>query len=54
MAQMNLSTEKKLMNMENRLVVAKGEGERAGWTGNLELIDANYCLGMHEQWDPAV
>jgi len=31
MAQMNLSTEKKLMDLENRLVVAKGEG--VGWTG---------------------
>ena len=27
MAQMNLSTENKLMDMENRLVFAKGEGE---------------------------
>ena len=44
MAQMNLSTEKKIMDMENRLVVAKGEGEGVGWIGNLELIDANYCL----------
>jgi len=26
MAQMNLSTEKKIMDMENRLVVAKGKG----------------------------
>jgi len=26
MAQMNLSTEKKLKDLENRLVVAKGEG----------------------------
>ena len=41
-AQMNLSTEKKSMDLENRLVVAKGEG--VGWTGNLGLIDANYCL----------
>ena len=42
---MNLSTEKKLMDLEKRLVVAAGEraGERAGWTGNLGLIDANYC-----------
>ena len=30
MAQMNLSTEKKIMDMENRPVVAKGEGEGAG------------------------
>ena len=44
MAQMNLSTEKKLMDLENRLVVAKGEGEGVGWTGNLGLIDANYGL----------
>ena len=44
MAQMNLSTEKKLMDLENRLVVDEGEGEEVGWTGNLGLIDANYCL----------
>ena len=33
---MKLSTEKKLMDLENRLVVAKGEGEGAGvgWIGN--------------------
>ena len=46
MAQMNLSTEKKIMDMENILVVAKEEGEGVGWTGNLGLIDANSCL-----WD---
>ena len=40
MAQINLSTEKKIMDLENRLVVAKGEGE--GWTGTLEFADANY------------
>ena len=34
------STEKKLMDMENRFVVAEG----VGWTGNLGLIDADYCL----------
>ena len=44
MAQMNLSTEKKLMDMENRLVVAMGDGEGVGWTGSLRLVDANYCL----------
>ena len=44
MAQMNLSTEKKIMDMENRLVVAKGEGEGVGWTGSLEVVDANYCI----------
>ena len=44
MAQMNLSTEKKIMDLENRLVVAKGEGEGVGWMGSLALIDANYCF----------
>ena len=43
-AQMNLSTEKKLMDLKNRLVVAKGEGERVEWTGSLGLMDANYCF----------
>ena len=41
---MNLSTEKKSMDLENRLVVAKGEDEGVGWTGNLGLIDDNYCI----------
>ena len=41
---MNLSTEKKIMDMDNRLVVAKGDREGVGWMGNLGLIDANYCL----------
>ena len=41
---MNLSTEKKITDMENRLVVAKGEGEGVGWIGNLGLIDAHYGL----------
>ena len=30
---MNLSTEKKIMDLENRLVVAKGEGEGVGCLG---------------------
>ena len=41
---MNLSTEKKLMDLENRLVVAKGEEEGVGWTGSLGLVDGNYCI----------
>ena len=41
---MKLSTEKKIMDMENRLMVAKGEGEGVGWTGNLGIIHANSCL----------
>ena len=44
MAQVNLSTEKKLMGLQNRLVVAKGEGEGVGCLGSLGLIDANDCL----------
>ena len=42
MAQMNLSTEKKLMDMENRPVVAEGEG--VGQTGSLGLVDANHSI----------
>ena len=41
---MNFSTEKKIMDLENRFVAAKGEEEGVGWIGNLGLIDANYCL----------
>ena len=44
---MNLSKKRnKFMDMENRLVVAKGEeeGEGEGWTGSLGLVDANYCI----------
>ena len=41
---MNLSTEKKIMDLENRLVVAKGEGKGGGWMGSLGLIDADYGL----------
>jgi len=51
--QMNLFTEKKLMDLENRLV-AKGEWEEVWWTGSLGLIDATIAFAMHVQWDPAV
>ena len=44
MAQMKLSTEKILMDLEKRLVVAKGEEEGVGRIGSLGLIDANYCF----------
>ena len=47
-AQMNLSTEKKITDLENRLAVAKEEGEGIGWTGSLGLIDANYCIWSGE------
>jgi len=34
------------MDMENRLAVAKMEREEegVGWTGSLELVDANSCI----------
>ena len=35
MAQMNLSTEKKIMDLENSLVFAKGEGQGVRWIGSL-------------------
>ena len=35
MAQMNLSTERKIMDLEDRLVVAKGVGEGVTWIGSL-------------------
>ena len=42
MAQMNLSTEKRLMDLENKLVVVKMEGEGEGkgveWTESLGLM----------------
>ena len=41
---MNLSTEKKIMDLENRLVVVRGEGEGVGWIRSLGLMDASYCL----------
>ena len=44
---MNLSTEKKIMDLEN-IVFATGEEEQGkggvGWIGSLGLIDADYCL----------
>ena len=32
-----------IMDMQNRLVVAKWEGEGVGQIRNCRLIDANYC-----------
>ena len=43
---MKFSTEKKIMELENRLVVDKEEGEGVGGMGILGLIDADCCL-----WD---
>ena len=39
-----LQNRNKLTDIENRLVVAKGEGEGEGWTGSLGLVDANYYI----------
>ena len=44
MAQMKLSTEKKIMDLENRLFVAPGEGEGVGGIQSLGLTDADCCL----------
>ena len=46
---MNLSTEKKIMDLENGFVVAKEERKEVGWIGSLWLINADYCLGMDKQ-----
>ena len=35
---------KKIMDLENRLVVAKGEGVGVGCIGSLGLKDVDYCL----------
>ena len=43
MAQRNLSTEKKIMGLENRLVVAKGDGRECEGLGAW-LMDTNYCF----------
>ena len=46
-AQMNLSTEKKFMDLENSLVVAWGEGEGVGGIGSMRWSDAwTIALGM--------
>ena len=41
---MNVPTEKKLMVLENRFMVATGEEKGVGWTGSLGLIVINYCI----------
>ena len=44
---MSLSTEKKIMDLENRLVVAKGEEEGVGWIGELGV---NRCRPLPLKW----
>ena len=55
MAQINLSTEKELMDLENRLVVAKGQRKGMGWTGSLGLEDTKHRFwngqAMDKQWN---
>ena len=46
---MNLSTEKKIMDMENRLVVAKGEGERERVGMDWEF-GVNRCKLLPLEW----
>ena len=52
MAHINLSIENKLMDWENRLVVAKGEKKGVGLTENLQI--QTIAFGMDKQRDPAV
>ena len=46
---MSLSTEKKLMDLEKRLVVAKRERKSVGCTGSLGLTDANYYIWSRQE-----
>ena len=32
------------MDIENRLVVAKGEAEGVGWTESVRLVDVDYYI----------
>ena len=43
---MNLSTEKKIMDLENRLAVAQGEGAGLGGTRSLGLMMQTIAFGM--------
>ena len=49
MEQMNLSTENKIIDLENRLVAAKGEGEReeVGWIWELGV---SRCRLLPLEW----
>ena len=40
---MNAPIEKKIIDLENRLVAAQREREGVGGIGSLGLMDANYC-----------
>ena len=45
---MNLSTEKKIMDMENRLVHAKGRGGEGEWDG--PELGVNRCKLLPVEW----
>ena len=47
---MNLSTEKKIMDLENRLVVAWGEGEGVGGTESDWELGVNRCRMLPSGW----
>ena len=50
---MKASHTNRLTDIENKLVVAKGEG-RSGMDGELGLVDANSCIWNGEAVSPAV
>ena len=50
MAQMNLTTEKKIMDMENRLVVAKREGEEGEGSRRDWEFGVNRCNLLPLEW----
>ena len=47
MTQRNLSTEKKVIDLENRLLVAKGEGEGVECLGTSGKYMQNIAFGMN-------
>ena len=47
---MNIITEKKLMDLENRLVVAKGEWEEVGGSGMDWEFGVSRCKLLHLEW----
>ena len=46
---MKFYTEKKLMGLENRLVVANRKGEGVGWTRSLGLRNATAAFGVDKE-----
>ena len=46
---MNFSTEKKILDLENRLVAAGEQRKGVEAIGSMGLLDANYCSWMDLQ-----